>query len=57
MKTLLSGSMSKFLVAAGSAAVTALSTQYGTQKWEPMVVAVIGAVLVYLVPNTSPPAR
>ena len=52
MKTLLSGSMSKFLVAVGSAAVTSLTTYYSGQKWEPIVVAVIGAVLVYVVPNT-----
>lgn len=53
MKGLMSGQMSKFLVALGTAALTGIGTYYGSAKWEPLVAALIGAVLVYLVPNTT----
>jgi hypothetical protein len=55
MKMLLSGQASKALIGAGTALTTWLSTYYGGTRWEPAVVAVIGAVLVYLVPNASKP--
>lgn len=50
---LLNGQMSKFLVALGTAALTGIGTYYGNAKWEPLVSALIGAVLVYLVPNSA----
>lgn len=52
MKTFLSGSASKFLVSVMGAVMTGLGTYYGGSKWEPIAVAAISAVLVYLVPNT-----
>lgn len=45
------GSYSKFIVAVLGAAVTSLQTYYGTQHWVPVVIAVLTAVVVYLVPN------
>lgn len=57
MKIILSGQASKFLVALGSAAMTALTSFYGTATWEPMVSGLIGALLVYLVPNQQPPSK
>jgi len=53
MSGLMNGQMSKFLVALGTAALTGISTYYGTARWEPLAAALIGAVLVYLVPNTT----
>jgi len=55
----LNGQASKFLIAVATAASTWLTTSYGTAKWEPIVVTVIGAILVFLVPNSPkapPPA-
>ena len=48
----LNGQSSKFLIAIATAVSTWLTTSYGTAKWEPIVVTVIGALMVYLVPNS-----
>lgn len=54
-----SGNVAKFIVALMSAASTDLTIYYGGSHWVPMVTAVMGALGVYLVPNTpnnQPPA-
>lgn len=56
LKGLVNGSAAKALIGAATALTTYLSTYYGDTRWEPAVVAVVGAVLVYLIPNASPPA-
>ena len=53
---MLNGQASKFLVALGSAAMTALSTYYSGAHWMPMASALIGAALVWLIPNKQPPS-
>ena len=50
------GQAAKALIGAATALTTWLSTYYGGTRWEPAVVPVIGAALVYLVPNAKPPA-
>jgi hypothetical protein len=52
---MLNGTISKFLIAIEGAAVTILTTYYGTSKWEPAVVSAMASVLVYLVPNAPKP--
>lgn len=54
MKGMLNGQASKFLVALASAAMTALTTYYPGARWEPMASAIIGAALVFLIPNKQP---
>jgi hypothetical protein len=49
---MLSGTISKFMVSVGGGIMSALSTYYGTARWEPAVGMGITALLVYLVPNT-----
>jgi len=51
-KSLLNGQSSKFLVALLSTASAALTTYYGSAKWEPIVVMCLGAVMTWLVPNS-----
>lgn len=50
------GRYAKFLVGTASAIVTALVPYYGGDKWFVTVTAVLGAALVYLVPNQGAPA-
>lgn len=47
-----SGSVSKFIVSVLGAVVVVLGIYFGTQLWEPSVVAVLTALAVFLVPNT-----
>ena len=57
MKQFVNGQASKALVGLATAVTTWLSTEYGSRTWEPAAIAGIGAVLVFLVPNTPrPPA-
>lgn len=57
LKSLFSGTVSKFLVAVGGGVASALSTYYATASWEPAVVIALTALGVYLVPNApKPPA-
>jgi type IV secretory pathway VirB2 component (pilin) len=57
MSQFFNGSASKFLVAVMGAVLTGLGTYYGTSRWEPIVAAGLGAVMVFLVPNApKPPA-
>lgn len=53
VKSVLNGGASKFLVSVMGAVMTGLGTYYGGSKWEPIASAAIGALLVYLVPNSS----
>lgn len=46
------GSVAKLVVSVLGTVATALPIYYGTAKWEPVVVAALTAVSVYLVPNT-----
>jgi hypothetical protein len=55
VSVLLDGTANKFLVAVVGAISTSLSVYYGTTKWEPMVLAVITAVMTYVIPNISKP--
>ena len=50
---MLNGTAAKFLVAAAGAISTGLTTFYSTAKWEPVAIAGIAALLVYLVPNKA----
>ena len=54
---LLNGQASKALVAILTTVAAGLPIYYGTQKWVPIVVMGLGAVLTYLVPNTPPPVK
>ena len=49
------GQYAKFIVGAAFAVLTALSPYFGHSEWFPAVSAGLGAILVYLVPNTPPP--
>lgn len=42
----------KAIVALISTVLTSLSAYYGNESWYPIVTSAVGAVLVYLVPNT-----
>lgn len=58
MKSVINGTVAKFLVAVGGGVASALSTYYATASWEPAVVIALTAVGVYLVPNapkSAPP--
>lgn len=52
-----SGNVSKFIVSVVGAATVALQTDFGSSNWAPIVVAVLTALTVYLVPNTTPAAQ
>ncbi len=54
VKGLVNGQASKFLVMVLTAVSAGMATYYGTAKWEPGVVMGIGAIVGYLVPNSSP---
>ena len=54
MKGLLNGEASKFLVMILTTVAAALPLYYGTTKWEPIAVMVVGAIVGYLVPNKPP---
>ena len=56
MSGFLNGSASKFLVSVMTALCTWLTTSYGTAKWEPVVITAIGALMVFLVPNSAKPS-
>ena len=43
----------KAIVAVIQAVLVGVQTYYPGAKWEPIVTAVVGAALVYLVPNSS----
>lgn len=43
----------KAIVAVIQAVLVGVQTYYPGAKWEPIVTAVVGAALVYLVPNTG----
>lgn len=45
------GGANKFLVAVIGAVGTSLTSYYGTRTWEPMVLAIVTAVGVYLTSN------
>ena len=53
-----SGQVSKFIVALMSAASTDMTIYFGGSHWVPMATAALGAIGVYLVPNSNsqPPA-
>jgi hypothetical protein len=46
------GAYAKFFVGAASAILTGLQPYYGSAPWYPAVIASVGALLVWLVPNT-----
>jgi hypothetical protein len=45
------GSYAKLIVSVATAVITALQPYYGHEAWYPALIAGIGAVLVYVVPN------
>jgi hypothetical protein len=45
------GSYAKFIVGVASTVITGLQPYYGHEPWYPALIAGIGAVLVYVVPN------
>lgn len=45
------GAYSKFIVAILAAVASILSVYFGSALWEPSVLAALGALAVYLVPN------
>lgn len=47
------GTISKFLVSVITAASSSLTVFYGTARWEPAVIAGLGAIGVYLIPNSE----
>jgi hypothetical protein len=55
--SVLNGNASKFLVSVFGTVSTGLTAYYGTAKWEPAVLAGLAALLVYLVPNATAPAK
>jgi hypothetical protein len=55
MNAFFNGRASKALVAVFTAAASALTTYFGTARWEPAALAVLGAVMVWLVPNSPKP--
>ncbi len=52
---LLTGELSKVLVAVLTAVSSALPIYFGTAKWEPLAIWALGIVIIYLVPNARPP--
>ena len=52
LKDLYNGKANKFLVSVLGAVATALSSNYGGTKWEPMVFAALTAIATYIIPNT-----
>lgn len=50
------GQAAKSLVVILTSVATALTTYYGSAKWQPLVVLGVGIVVHYLVPNADPPA-
>lgn len=56
MNAVLSGQASKFLVALLAVLASALPVYFGSARWEPVVIQLVGALLVYLVPNAPKPA-
>jgi len=51
MSQFTSGEASKFLIAVFTAVAAGLPVFFGSATWEPFVLSVIGAILIYLVPN------
>lgn len=49
------GQASKALVSILTTVAAALPVYYGSAKWEPVAVMVLGAVMTYLVPNAPKP--
>lgn len=47
------GNYSKFLVGAATAVLTGMEPYYGHDIWFTAVTAGVGALLVYMVPNTT----
>jgi hypothetical protein len=47
-----SGAVAKLLVGVFGAVSMALGVYYGTERWEPVVVAGLTAVVLWLVPNS-----
>jgi hypothetical protein len=50
------GKYSKFIVSALGAVTTALTTEFPSARWVPVVIVALNAAAVYLIPNYQPAA-